>query len=130
MHAGPSAYSHVCCSTISPSNDVFKLANASCQHWKSCSVDVSWTISVLEACQHDEQLVQHRTPVYMSPELIDSRHGLRGYDGKLVDVWASGVMLVAMLLGMFPFDHVDHPDPNTNEAQLEVWYALLLCSLM
>lgn len=61
------------------------------------------------------------TPVYMSPELIDSRHGLRGYDGKLVDVWASGVMLVAMLLGMFPFDHVDHPDPNTNEAQLEVW---------
>ena len=73
-----------------------------------------------------------RTPVYMSPELIDSRHGLRGYDGKLVDVWASGVMLVAMLLGMFPFDNIDHPDPNTSEAHLEIWCAVasrLKCKL-
>ena len=42
------------------------------------------------------------TPVYMSPELIDSRNGLRGYDAKAVDVWASGVMLLAMLLGNLP----------------------------
>ena len=62
-----------------------------------------------------------RTPVYMSPELIDSRHGLRGYDGMKVDVWACGVLLIAMLLGTFPFDHTKHPDPNTHEAQLEVW---------
>lgn len=61
--------------------------------------------------------------MYMSPELIDSRHGMRGYDGMKVDVWACGVLLIAMLLGTFPFDHTKHPDPNTHEAQLEVWCA-------
>jgi len=61
------------------------------------------------------------TPCYMSPELIDSRHGLRGYDGMKADAWACGVLLIAMLLGTFPFDHQKHPDPNTHEAQLEVW---------
>ncbi|KAK9809119.1 hypothetical protein WJX72_009585 [[Myrmecia] bisecta] len=61
------------------------------------------------------------TPVYMSPELINSRNGVRGYDGKSVDVWASGVLLIVMLLGTFPFDHTEHPDPNTSEAHLEVW---------
>ena len=62
-----------------------------------------------------------RTPVYMSPELINSRNGAKGYDGQSVDVWASGVLLIVMLLGTFPFDHIDNPDPNTSEAHLEVW---------
>lgn len=66
-------------------------------------------------------MVTCRTPVYMSPELIHSRNGAKGYDGKLVDVWASGVLLIVMLLGTFPFDHLEHPDPNTTEAHLEVW---------
>jgi len=62
------------------------------------------------------------TPVYMSPELINSSRGAeRGYDGALADVWASGVLLIVMLLGTFPFDHTEHPDPNTSEAHLEVW---------
>ncbi len=26
-----------------------------------------------------------------------------------------------ILAGRFPFDHVDHPDPNTRSAQMEVW---------
>ena len=43
------------------------------------------------------------------------------YDGALADVWASGILLIVMLLGTFPFDHVEHPDPNTSEAHLEVW---------
>lgn len=60
--------------------------------------------------------------MYMSPELINSRNGAKGYDGKSVDVWASGVLLIVMLLGTFPFDHTEHPDPNTSEAHLEVWY--------
>jgi serine/threonine protein kinase len=62
-----------------------------------------------------------RTPVYMSPELINSRNGAKGYDGKSVDVWASGVLLIVMMLGTFPFDHTENPDPNTSEAHLEVW---------
>lgn len=45
----------------------------------------------------------------------------KGYDGALADVWASGVLLIVMLLGTFPFDHTEHPDPNTSEAHLEVW---------
>ena len=59
----------------------------------------------------------------MSPELINSRNGAKGYDGRHVDVWASGVLLIVMLLGAFPFDHIEHPDPNTSEAHLEVWCA-------
>jgi len=61
--------------------------------------------------------------VYMSPELINNRNGAKGYDGRHVDVWASGVLLIVMLLGAFPFDHIEHPDPNTSEAHLEVWCA-------
>ena len=61
--------------------------------------------------------------MYMSPELINSRNGAKGYDGRHVDVWASGVLLIVMLLGAFPFDHIEHPDPNTSEAHLEVWCA-------
>ncbi|CAK0779486.1 hypothetical protein CVIRNUC_004786 [Coccomyxa viridis] len=61
------------------------------------------------------------TPVYMSPELINSRNDQKGYDGKLVDVWAGGVLLIVMLLGTFPFDHTENPDPNSQEAHLEVW---------
>ena len=41
----------------------------------------------------------------MSPELINSKNGKIGYDGRSVDVWASGILLLVMLLGSFPFDH-------------------------
>ncbi|KAK9916167.1 hypothetical protein WJX75_009636 [Coccomyxa subellipsoidea] len=72
--------------------------------------------------QNNAQMFTHiGTPVYMSPELINSRNGAKGYDGKQVDVWASGVLLIVMLLGTFPFDHIENPDPNTSEAHLEVW---------
>ncbi|KAK9806506.1 hypothetical protein WJX73_005212 [Symbiochloris irregularis] len=71
---------------------------------------------------NDAQMFTHiGTPVYMSPELINSRSGAKGYDGQSVDVWASGVLLIVMLLGTFPFDHIENPDPNTSEAHLEVW---------
>lgn len=61
------------------------------------------------------------TPVYMSPELMNKATQGKGYDGRSVDVWASGILLLVMLLGSFPFDHTEHPDPNTDEAHLEVW---------
>lgn len=44
------------------------------------------------------------TPVYMSPEMIQSNGGQGAYDPAEVDVWASGVLLCVMLLGFFPFD--------------------------
>ena len=74
-------------------------------------------------CTLGPPLVGHpcSTPVYMSPELINSKNGKLGYDGRSVDVWASGILLLVMLLGSFPFDHTEHPDPNTSEAHLEVW---------
>lgn len=42
------------------------------------------------------------------------------YSARAADVWACGVMLFAMLLGRFPFDHENHPDPNSSDAQVEV----------
>ena len=61
------------------------------------------------------------TPVYMSPEQMNESAKEKGYDGRSVDVWASGILLLVMLLGSFQFDHTEHPDPNTGEAHLEVW---------
>ena len=60
------------------------------------------------------------TPVYMSPQLISSRQTKAGYDATKADVWACGVLLFVMLLGMFPFEHTEHPDPNSSEAHVEV----------
>jgi serine/threonine-protein kinase SRK2 len=54
----------------------------------------------------------------MSPELIDPNG--KGYDGRSVDIWASGVLLIVMLLGQFPYDHVVNTDPNSPAAALEV----------
>lgn len=46
-----------------------------------------------------------------APEVLTSSP--RYYDAKLVDVWASGVMLYVMLFGQFPFrreEYLDMPD--------------------
>lgn len=32
-----------------------------------------------------------------------------------------GVLLFVMLLGMFPYDHESHPDPNSSAAHVEVF---------
>lgn len=50
------------------------------------------------------------TPEYMGPELISSR---TGYDGVKVDVWAAGVLLYVMLVGVFPFETQDDNFSNT-----------------
>ena len=60
------------------------------------------------------------TPVYMSPQLISSKNTKVGYDAIKADMWACGVLLFVMLLGMFPFEHAEHPDPNSSDAHVEV----------
>lgn len=57
------------------------------------------------------------TPEYMGPELISGR---TGYDGKKVDVWASGVLLFVMLLGTFPFEMEDENYVNT-QGLYSIW---------
>ncbi|GFR52332.1 hypothetical protein Agub_g14872 [Astrephomene gubernaculifera] len=71
----------------------------------------------------DEDSVMHTrlgTPVYMSPQLINSKKEGQAYRATAADVWACGVMLFAMLLGRFPYDHAGHPDPNSDGAHVEV----------
>lgn len=60
------------------------------------------------------------TPVYMSPQLISAKTSQTGYDAVKADVWACGVLLFVMLHGMFPYDHPEHPDPNSSDAHVEV----------
>jgi serine/threonine protein kinase len=45
----------------------------------------------------------------------------QGYDGKKVDVWASGVLLFVMLLGMFPFEMEDENYVNT-AGMYSIWW--------
>lgn len=46
------------------------------------------------------------SPCYAAPEMI----GGKSYNGLLVDIWSSGVILFAMVCGYLPFE-----DPNTSE---------------
>ena len=43
------------------------------------------------------------TPSYMSPEIVQRKD----YIGPLSDIWASGILLYAMLCGRFPFKGSD-----------------------
>ena len=64
------------------------------------------------------------TPVYMSPELLQARFRPEeraqghAYDPMLADVWASGIMLLATLVGAFPFDHTPNVDTATAEREI------------
>ncbi|KAL4434192.1 hypothetical protein ABPG75_000633 [Micractinium tetrahymenae] len=41
------------------------------------------------------------TPGYTAPEVIQN---VRGYDGKMADIWSAGVMLYTMLFARYPFE--------------------------
>lgn len=47
---------------------------------------------------HSVKLPAPRTPVYMSPEVLMKSKDRQGYDGRSVDVWASGILLFVMLM--------------------------------
>ncbi|GAX84005.1 hypothetical protein CEUSTIGMA_g11430.t1 [Chlamydomonas eustigma] len=77
--------------------------------------------------EEENMYTQIGTPVYMSPQLISSKNGKKGYNAVKADLWACGVLLFVMLLGMFPYDHTEHPDPNSSDAHVEVWLQQVKC---
>ncbi len=69
------------------------------------------------------------TPVYMAPELLELRFASNTssphrYDPVMSDVWACGVLLVAMLVGGFPFDDVSSAHRIPHHTMLEVEKAI------
>ncbi|KAK9811017.1 hypothetical protein WJX73_006755 [Symbiochloris irregularis] len=57
------------------------------------------------------------TPGYVAPEVLTNR---RRYDGKLTDVWSSGVMLYAMLFCQYPFERPgDEQDKKRNQLVMQ-----------
>ena len=44
------------------------------------------------------------SPCYASPEMLSGEN----YDGFKIDIWATGIILFAMLCGFLPFDHKDN----------------------
>ena len=44
------------------------------------------------------------SPCYASPEMLSGQ----SYNGFKIDIWASGIILFAMLCGFLPFDHKDN----------------------
>ena len=44
------------------------------------------------------------SPCYASPEMLSGNN----YDGFKIDIWATGIILFAMLCGFLPFDHKDN----------------------
>ena len=44
------------------------------------------------------------SPCYASPEMLSGEN----YDGFKIDIWATGIILFAMLCGYLPFDHKDN----------------------
>lgn len=53
------------------------------------------------------------TAAYIAPEVIVARSG-SNYDGTASDVWSSGVVLHTMLMGIYPFCDMNHPNDEVS----------------
>eukprot|EP00347_Sterkiella_histriomuscorum_P018493 403345305 len=58
----------------------------------------------------EKQVDQKGTPVYIAPEILAGQL----YDGELVDVFSSGVVLFSMISGSLPFEWAMKADPIYN----------------
>ena len=95
--------------------------------------------------QNQEQLLETfcGSPCYASPEMLSRNN----YDGFKIDIWATGIILFAMLCGFVPFDHkdndilfskilkcqIDYPEHLSNEAKdliKKYWYLTLVKELI
>ena len=54
--------------------------------------------------QHELLETPCGSPCYASPEMLSGKN----YDGFKIDIWATGIILFAMLCGFLPFDHKDN----------------------
>lgn len=65
------------------------------------------------------------THVHAAPEVLLNRSR---YDGKLADVWSSGVMLYAMLCCRYPFERPE--DDETPRGQHKIVQRIINCALL
>ena len=67
---------------------------------------------------HGEQNLETpcRSPSYASPEIIKGET----YNGFCIDVWASGIIMFAMLCGYLPFDDDEEEEDDSNEENKSV----------
>ena len=58
------------------------------------------------------------SPCYASPEMLSGDN----YDGFKIDIWATGIILFAMLCGYLPFDHKDNDKLFKKILQCKITY--------
>ena len=56
------------------------------------------------------------SPSYASPEIIKGE----AYNGFCIDIWASGIILFAMLCGYLPFDDDEEEEENEDESKEDI----------
>ena len=78
---------------IKPENILMK------DNGKAILTDFGWSNYL---CDIDKRSTVYRTPIYLSPEMINQK----GHDGR-VDIWSIGVLLFELVTGRVPFQGTD-----------------------